>query len=131
MYALGSASCRYGGYTPFRRGITITSMLSKFKVAIGPAGHYHIFLFDESSLHPNPIGHLLTRHRQEFGLDRDCINSIDLLLTQIVGCNIQFVYLYISLESSSCHFDIVCIEGLPQMYALPANLNLILVFDFL
>ena len=29
-------------------------------------------LCDESSLHPNPIGHLLTRHRQEIGLDRDC-----------------------------------------------------------
>ena len=75
--------------------------------------------------HPNPIGHLLTRYRQELGLDRDCINSIDLLLTQIVGSKLQEEFsklayiqteyyvifsLYISLENSSCSFDILCVS---------------------
>ena len=49
-------------------------------------------LCDDASLNPSPIGHLLTHHQQEIGLVQDRIDSVDMLLTQLVGCNIQFLY---------------------------------------
>ena len=49
-------------------------------------------LCDENNLAPNPIGHLLRVHQHEIGLDRTPLDSVDKLLTQIVDCNIQFLY---------------------------------------
>ena len=49
-------------------------------------------LCDENNLAPNPIRHLLRVHQHEIGLDRTLVDSVDQLVTQIVDCNIQFLY---------------------------------------
>lgn len=55
-------------------------------------------LCEERSLCTSPIIHFLKEHQKEIGLDCDSFDSIDKLLTQLVECDIQFVYKFWKLK---------------------------------